>query len=62
MFKKMKLTKRKVFTVAVAVTAIHFVLTSAIVYYLSIQQGKQLGKIVADGLIEAYEKSSQESS
>jgi hypothetical protein len=61
MFKKMKLTNRKIFFITLVVVAIHFVLTSAIGYYIAVQEGKQLGKIVTDGLIEVYEKSPQES-
>ncbi len=55
MFKKMKLKNRKIYTISLVVVAIHFVLTSAFGYYIAVQQGKQLGKIVADGLSEILE-------
>jgi len=61
MFKKMKLTNKQIFIMALVVVAIHFVLTSAIGYYIAVQEGRQLGKIVADGLSEAYKKRPHES-
>ena len=56
------MTNKKIFTVTLSVTIIHFILTSVIGHYIAVQVGTQMGKIVADGLIEAYEKSPQKSS
>ncbi len=50
------MTNKKIFTVTLAVTIIHFTLTSVIGYYIAVQIGTQMGKIVADGLIEASGK------
>lgn len=51
----MKLTNRKIFTITLAVTAIHFVLTSAMGYYIAVHQGKEMGKIVTEGLAKILE-------
>lgn len=57
----MKLINKKNITIALAVTILHFALTSAIGYYIAVRQGRQLGKIVTNGLSAAYEKSPHES-
>lgn len=50
------MTNKKIITATLSVTLIHFVLTSVIGYYIAVQIGTQMGKIVADGLIEAGDK------
>lgn len=47
---------RKIITISLIVTIIHFFLTSLIGHYIAVQVGSQTGKIVAEGLIEAGEK------
>lgn len=51
MFKKLR-NGKKIIVVVLSVTIIHFILTSVIGHYI----GTQIGKIVADGLIEASDK------
>src|SRR4030042_3105328 len=50
------MTNKKIITITLSLTIIHFVLTSLIGHYIAIQIGTQMGKIVADGLIEASDK------
>ena len=50
------MTNKKIITITFSLTLIHFVLTSLIGYYIAVQIGTQMGKIVADGLIEASDK------
>jgi hypothetical protein len=47
------MTIRKIITISLIVTVIHFFLTSLIGHYIAVQVGSQLGKIVAEGLIES---------
>jgi hypothetical protein len=64
MFKEMNTTWFKayrIFVVALLITMTHFILTSVISHYISIQIGTQMGQVVAEGLIEAYETSPQKS-
>ena len=49
----------RVFTVALLISILHFIITSAVSHYISIQIGTQMGRVVAGGLIEAYEKGPQ---
>jgi hypothetical protein len=51
----MKLANKKIFTIALAATTLHLLLTSAIGYYIAVQRGKELGKIVSEGLSEIME-------
>ena len=44
---------KKIIIITLSLTIIHFVLTSLISHYISVQIGTQIGKIVAGGLIEA---------
>jgi len=53
------MTDKKLFTIALSVTIIHFVLTSVVGHYIAVQVGTQVGHLVAEGLIEGYEKSPQ---
>ena len=53
------MTNKKIFAIALSVTIIHFILTSVIGHYFAVQIGTQMGQVVAEGLIEAYEKSPQ---
>lgn len=50
------MTNKKIITITLSLTIIHFVLTSLIGHYIAVQIGTQMGKIVADGLIEASDK------
>ncbi len=50
------MTNKKIITITLSLTIIHFVLTSLIGHYMAVQIGTQMGKIVADGLIEASDK------
>src|SRR4030042_3978608 len=50
------MTNKKIITITLSLTIIHFVLTSLIGHYINVQIGTQIGKIVAEGLNEAYEK------
>ena len=62
MFKEMNTTwfkAHRIFIVALLITIVHFILSSIISHYISIQIGTQTGQVVAEGLIEAYEKSPQ---
>lgn len=47
------MTNKKIIIVTVSLTLIHFVLTSFIGHYISVQIGTEMGKVVSDGLIEA---------
>lgn len=47
---------KKIITISLIVTIIHFFLTSLIGHYIAVQVGTQMGQIVAEGLIEAGEK------
>lgn len=49
----------RVFVTALLVTIIHFVLTSIIWHYISIQIGTQVGQVVSQGFIEVLEKGRQ---
>jgi hypothetical protein len=50
------MTNKKIITITLSLTIIHFVLTSLIGHYIAVQIGTQMGKIVAEGLIEASDK------
>lgn len=50
------MTNKKIITITLSLTIIHFILTSLIGYYIALQIGTQMGKIVAAGLIEASKK------
>ena len=54
------MTNKKIITITLSLTIIHFVLTSLIGHYIAVQIGTQMGKIVADTLIEASDKSKSE--
>jgi cell division protein FtsB len=47
---------KKIITISLIVTLIHFFLTSLIGHYIAVQVGSQIGRTVAEGLIEACEK------
>ena len=49
----------RIFVAALLIAIVHFILTSVISHYISIQIGTQVGHVVSEGLIEAYEKSPQ---
>jgi hypothetical protein len=51
----------RLFTIALLITIVHFVLTSVIGHYIAIQIGTQMGQVVAGGLIDASEKRPQKS-
>jgi hypothetical protein len=55
------MTNKKILVTALSITIIHFILTSAIGYYIGVQVGTQIGKIVSSGLIEASESGPQKS-
>ena len=50
------MTNKKILTLARSVVIGHFILTSVIGHFIAVQVGSQLGRIVAEGLIEAGEK------
>ncbi len=47
------MTNKKIIIITVSLTLIHFVLTSFIGHYISVQIGTEMGKMVSDGLIES---------
>jgi len=47
------MTNRKIITISLVVTIIHFFLTSLIDHFIAVQVGSQMGKVVAEGLMEA---------
>jgi len=49
-------TNKKIISIALSVAIVHFILTSVIGHYIAVQIGTQMGKIVADSLIEASAK------
>jgi hypothetical protein len=59
--RKMKLTNKKIIKIALAIVILHFVLTSAAGYYIAVQQGRQLGKLIAEKLAEILEARQKES-
>jgi len=52
------MTNKKILIVTLSLTLIHFVLTSFISRYISVQIGTQTGQVVAGGLIDASDNSS----
>ncbi|MGC1455436.1 MAG: hypothetical protein WA946_09655 [Nitrospirota bacterium] len=50
------MTNKNIIIVTLLLTIIHFVVTSLIGHYISVQVGTQMGIVVADSLIEANEK------
>jgi len=50
------MTNKNIITATISVTIVHFILTSLIGNYIAVQIGTQMGKIVADRLIEASDK------
>lgn len=50
------MTNKKIITITLSLTIIHFILTSLGGYYIAVQVGTKMGKIVADGLMEATDK------
>jgi hypothetical protein len=50
------MTNKKIIIIAFSSTIIHFDLTSLIGHYIAIQVGAQMGRVVADGLIETSDK------
>jgi hypothetical protein len=55
----MKIANKKILTVMLSVTLIHFILTSIVEYYIAVQIGTSMGQIVAGGLKETRPKSPQ---
>jgi hypothetical protein len=53
------MTNKKIITIALSVVIGHFILTSVIGHYIAVQVGSQIGRIVAEGLIEASEKKTE---
>ncbi|MDA8423503.1 MAG: hypothetical protein M0Z89_09245 [Nitrospiraceae bacterium] len=51
----------KIFTVALVITIIHFILTSVIGHYISVQIGTQMGEVVAARLLEASDNNPDKS-
>jgi hypothetical protein len=51
------MTNKKIIIITVSLTLIHFVLTSFIGHYISVQIGTQEGQVVSGGLIEASDNS-----
>jgi hypothetical protein len=51
----MKLINKKIITIALAIVILHFVLTSAAGYYIALRVGREMGKMVAEGLDEIWE-------
>lgn len=49
----------RLFVIALLVALAHFLVTSVIGVYIALQIGTQMGHAVAEGFIEAYEKSPQ---
>lgn len=52
------MTNKKIISVVFIVVISHFLLTSLIGHYIAVQVGSQVGKIVAEGLIDASETKS----
>jgi len=52
------MTNKKILIITLSLTLIHFVLTSFISRYISVQLGTQTGQVVAGGLIDASDNSS----
>ncbi len=51
----MKLINKKNITIALVIVILHFVLTSAAGYYIALHVGKEMGKMVANGLAEIWQ-------
>ncbi len=47
------MTNNKIISISLSLTIIHFILTSVIGHYISVQIGTEMGKIVSAGLIES---------
>jgi len=54
------MTNKKIITVMLLVTIIHFLVSSVIGYYIAVKIGTQIGQIVAGGLTETNDKKSEE--
>lgn len=52
-FSRGYMTNKKIITISLSLTIIHFILTSLIGHYISVQIGTEMGKIISDGLIES---------
>ncbi len=62
MFKEMNCTffkAHKIFVVALLIGLAHFVLISVVSHYIDVRVGTQVGRVVAEGLMRAHEKSPQ---
>lgn len=57
---KIGLKTHTIFILAVAITILHFILTSIVGHYIAIQIGSSTGQVVAEGLIETTEGPSSE--
>jgi len=55
------MANKKNLIIALIVTISHFALSTVIGYYIAVQTGTQMGRIVGSGLIEASKKGPQES-
>jgi hypothetical protein len=51
------MTNKKIIIITLSLTIIHFVLTSLVSHYISVQIGTQMGQVVAVGLIETSDNS-----
>ncbi len=49
----------RIFIIAFLVAVVHLILTSVIGYYIAVQVETQVGHVVAEGFIQAYEESPQ---
>jgi hypothetical protein len=52
------MTNKKIITISLLVTIIHFFLTSLIGHYIAVQVGSRIGKVVAEGLMNASDNKS----
>jgi len=62
MFKRMNTTWFKahwLFVITLSIALAHFVVTSVVGHYIAVHVGTQVGHVVAEGFIQAYEKSPQ---
>src|SRR4030042_2691355 len=48
-----KMRNKKIITISLIITIVHFFLTSLIGHYIAVQVGSQMGKVVAEGLMDA---------
>gem|GEM_PF-3510496 len=49
----------RLFVITLLIALAHFILTSVVGHYIAVQLGTQVGHVVGEGFIEAYEKSPQ---